>query len=81
MTDNDQYKPTLADALFALAEAPLTDIQKRDTRSAVMTFCKALGLSPDEVPASPIYIRRKLEGISYVALGHSKGRLLIVVEK
>ena len=74
MTDNDQYKPTLANALVALAEAPLTDIQKRDIRSAVMTFCKALGLSPDEVPASPIYIRRKLESISYVALGHSKGR-------
>ena len=74
MTHNDQHKSTLADALVALAEAPLTDIQKRDTRSAVMTFCKALGLSPDEVPASPIYIRRKLEGISYVALGYSKGR-------
>ena len=74
MTHNDQHKPTLADALIALLEAPLTDIQKRDTRSAVMTFCKALGLSPDEVPASPIYIRRKLEGISYVALGYSKGR-------
>ncbi|MEJ6595111.1 site-specific integrase [Parasphingorhabdus sp.] len=74
MTHNDQHKPTLADALVALVEAPLTDIQKRDTRSAVMTFCKALGLSPDEVPASPIYIRRKLESISYVALGHSKGR-------
>ena len=74
MTDNDQYKPTLADALVALADAPLTDIQKRDIRSAVNTFCKALGLSPDEVPASPIYIRRKLEGISYAALGHSKGR-------
>jgi site-specific recombinase XerD len=74
MTHNDQHKPTLADALAALLEAPLTDIQKRDTRSAVMTFCKALGLSPDEVPASPIYIRRKLEGISYVALGYSKGR-------
>lgn len=74
MTHNDQNKPTLANALVALLEAPLTDIQKRDTRSAVMTFCKALGLSPDEVPASPIYIRRKLEGISYVALGYSKGR-------
>lgn len=74
MTDNDQNKPTLADALIALLEAPLTDIQKRDTRSAVMTFCKALGLSPDEVPASPIYIRRKLESISYIALGYSKGR-------
>ena len=74
MTHNDQHKPTLADALVALLEAPLTDIQKRDTRSAVMTFCKALGLSPDEVPASPIYIRRKLESISYVALGYSKGR-------
>ncbi|WP_353209371.1 site-specific integrase [Sphingorhabdus sp.] len=74
MTDNDQYKPTLADALVALAEAPLTDIQKRDTRSAVMTFCKALGLSPDEVPASNKYIRIKLEGMSYIALGHSKGR-------
>ena len=45
MTHNDQNKPTLAVALVALAEAPLTDIQKRDTRSAVMTFCKALGLS------------------------------------
>lgn len=74
MTDNDQHKPTLADALVALLEAPLTDIQKRDIRSAVKTFCKALGLSPDEVPASPIYIRRKLESISYVAHGYSKGR-------
>ena len=74
MTHNDQHKPTLADALVALLDAPLTDIQKRDTRSAVMTFCKALGLSPDEVPASPIYIRRKLESISYIALGYSKGR-------
>lgn len=74
MTHNDQNKQTLADALIALLEAPLTDIQKRDTRSAVMTFCKALGLSPDEVPASPIYIRRKLESISYIALGYSKGR-------
>lgn len=57
MTDNDQNKPTLADTLVALTEAPLTDIQKRDIRSAVMTFCKALGLSPDEVPASNKYIR------------------------
>ena len=74
MTHNDQNKPTLANALVALAEAPLTDIQKRDIRSAVMTFCKALGLSPDEVPASNKYIRIKLEGMSYITLGHSKGR-------
>lgn len=74
MTHNDQHKPNLADALVALAEARLTDIQKRDTRSAVMTFCKALGLSPNEVPASNKYIRRKLESISYIALGYSKGR-------
>ena len=74
MTHNDQHKPTLADALVALVDAPLTDIQKRDTRSAVMTFCKALDLQPSEVPASNMYIRRKLEGISFLALGYSKGR-------
>lgn len=55
MTYNDQHKPTLADALVALVAAPLTDIQKRDTRSAVMTFCKALDLQPSEVPASTRY--------------------------
>lgn len=74
MTHNDQHKPSLADALAALEGAALTDIQKRDTRSAVMTFCKALDLKPIEVPASNIFIRRKLESISFVALGYSKGR-------
>jgi site-specific recombinase XerD len=74
MTDNDQNKPTLADALVALLEAPLTDIQKRDIRSAVKTFCKVLGLPPSEVPASNMYIRRKLESISFLAHGYSKGR-------
>jgi integrase len=74
MTHNDQHKPTLADALVALVDAPLTDIQKRDTRSAVVTFCKVLGPSPADVPANMAYARRKLEGMSYTALGFSKGR-------
>ena len=74
MTNNDPSKPSLADALKVLETAPLSAVQKRDTRSAVMTFCKALGLSPSDVPANAAYIRRKLEGMSYLALGLSKGR-------
>ena len=74
MTINDASNPSLADALEALDKASLTQIQKRDTRSAVVTFCKALGLSPSDVPANMAYARRKLEGMSYTALGFSKGR-------
>ena len=52
MTINDTSNPSLADALEALDKASLSQIQKRDTRSAVVTFCKALGLSPGDVPAN-----------------------------
>lgn len=74
MTNNDPSKPSLADALEALETAALSTVQKRDTRSAVMTFCKAVGLAPSDVPANSAYIRRKLEGLSHLALGLSKGR-------
>jgi hypothetical protein len=74
MTINDASNPSLADALEALDKASLSQIQKRDTRSAVVTFCKALGLSPADVPANMAYARRKLEGMSHTALGFSKGR-------
>lgn len=74
MTNNDTSKPSLADALKALETAPLSAVQKRDTRSAVMSFCKILALSPSDVPANAIFIRRKLEGTSHLALGLSKGR-------
>ena len=74
MPNNDLSKPTLADALASLETSSLSAIQKRDTRSAVMTFCKALGVSPRDVPANAAYIRRKFEGLSYLALGLSKGR-------
>ena len=74
MTINDASNPSLADALEALDKASLSRIQKRDTRSAVVTFCKALASSPADVPANMAYARRKLEGLSYTALGFSKGR-------
>ena len=36
MTDNDQHKPTLADALVALLEAPLTEMRASAARVAAI---------------------------------------------
>lgn len=55
---------TLGLALAWIATAPLTDTQKRDLRSAVLTSCRWIGKSPDEVSGDPAVVRRLFKDIS-----------------
>lgn len=71
---NDSLWPTLQDALDAIEASDWTDVQKRDCRSAVSSFCKLFEVAPAEVPAAASRIRAKLQTLSPQALGISKGR-------
>lgn len=74
MPDNDKPQPSRQSALAAIDTANLTDLQKRDMRSAVITFCKLVGLRPEQVPAHPPYLPKQLAAMSCTARGLSKGR-------
>ncbi len=60
--------PTLQDVLAAIA-ARESGTRKRDLKSAVTTFCRAVGQPPQAVLAQPPEIRRLREGVSPMAMG------------
>ena len=77
MTPNDHHKPTLADALVALAEAPLTDIldevaRPHEGRGKVILFDAADTVGPPPVfprsvirtPSSSTSTQPPLSGVS-----------------
>ena len=66
--------PTLADALVAVAAADLPDRRKQDLASAVRSVARALGRSPEQVPADPRLLARRLREIAPQSLGFSKAR-------
>jgi hypothetical protein len=65
---------TLELTLTWLETAPLTDIQKRDFKSAVWSTSDWLGKPPDEVPANPAALRRLFKTISPGGAGVTRKR-------
>jgi integrase len=74
MTLTQPSRASLADLIALISCADLTVRQKQDMRSAVRTLAKALGGAPEEIAADVAGLRRRLNGLSPEALGHSKGR-------
>lgn len=60
--------PTLQHVLDHV-ETTLDGTRKRDLKSAVTSFCRAVGRQPDEILAIPHVIRKLREGVSPLALG------------
>ncbi len=65
--------PTLKDVLDAI-ERLEPGTRKRDLKSAVSSFCKAVGKSPEHVIAHPKEIRPLREGVAPTSLGISERR-------
>ena len=65
--------PTLKDVLDAI-ERLEPGTRKRDLKSAVSSFCKAVGKSPEHLLAHPKEIRPLREGIAPLAIGISERR-------
>src|SRR5262245_37069999 len=67
--------PSLATIPTAIAAAPgLTKAQRQDMTSAVRTAARILGRPPEQIPADPPLLARRLAEVSSVASGISKGR-------
>lgn len=67
--------PTLAEVLAAVAVATdLTKPERQDMMSAVRTAARMLGRPPEQIPADPSLLGRRLAEISPLAHGISKGR-------
>src|SRR5689334_13528818 len=66
--------PTLANVLAAIAAAELPKAQRQNLASAVRTVARLLDRPPELVPADPQRLAQRLQEISPVAAGLSKGR-------
>lgn len=65
---------TLADVLAAIAGAELPERRKQDLASAVRSVARALGRSPEQVPADPRLLASRLAEIAPQTLGFSTAR-------
>lgn len=65
--------PTLADVLVRI-DAMEEGTRRRDLRSAVSSFCKAVGKRPEEILVIPHEIRALREAVQPLAIGISKAR-------
>lgn len=65
--------PTLADVLVRI-DAMEEGTRRRDLRSAVTSFCKAVGKRPEEILVIPHEIRALREAVQPLAIGISKAR-------
>jgi integrase len=74
MTTEHHSRATLADLIFLISKAKITDRQKQDLRSAVKTAAKLIGDDPAAIRADPLLLRRRLEQISPAARAISQGR-------
>jgi integrase len=69
----DSYIPSMMDVLERI-DAKLEGTRRRDLRSAVSSFCKAVGKAPQEIAVVPHEIRALREAVSPLALGISERR-------
>ena len=65
---------TLADVLAAVAAAEIPDRRRQDLASAVRTAARALGRPPEQIPAEPRLLARRLAEIAPQALGFARPR-------
>ena len=65
---------TLADVLAAIATAEIPERRKQDLASAVRSEARALGRSPEQVPADPRLLASRLAEIAPQGVGFSKAR-------
>src|SRR5262245_36356542 len=68
--------PTLGDVLTRIAGDPTIPERRRsELTSAIRSFARWAGDTPEGVPASPDYLRRKLATLHPATLGVSRRRL------
>ena len=69
------YAPaSLADLLAILQTADLTQRKRQELSSAVRTVARALGRSPEDIPADARILANRLKDAAPAALGISRGR-------
>jgi hypothetical protein len=66
--------PTLADLLAAIGASNLSDRKRQELACAVRTVSRALGKSPENVPADARLLANRLKDVAPAALGISRGR-------
>ena len=65
--------PSLEEVVERLVRNPdLSTTRKRDFVSSLTRIASALGRTPSEVPADPVWLQRQLRGVSPAGLGISK---------
>src|SRR5262245_27600747 len=70
--------PSLATILAAIAVAPgLTKAQRQDMASAVRTAARMLGRPPEQIPADPRLLARRLAEVSPIARGMALTRPML----
>jgi hypothetical protein len=66
--------PTVADLLATLQTVGLPDRQRQEISSAIRTVARALGRSPEDIPADARLLANRLKDVAPAALGISPGR-------
>jgi integrase len=64
----------LSDALQWVDQSSLGEVEKRDIRSAVETACRWFKMTPHEVPADPVALRRLFRSVPAGAVSRTKKR-------
>lgn len=65
---------SLADVLAAISAAEMPERRKQDLASAIRSVARALGHSPEQIPADPRLLAKRLAEIAPETLGLSKAR-------
>src|SRR5271166_1320823 len=66
--------PSLADLLATVAASNLSERKRQELASAVRTTARALGRSPQEIPADARLLGHRLKELAPAAIGISQGR-------
>src|SRR5712671_4513291 len=66
--------PSLADLLATLAAGDLPERKRQELRSAIRTVARALGQSPENIPADGRLLASRLKEVAPAAIGISRGR-------
>jgi hypothetical protein len=70
-----ETSPTLADVIATIeTDLALSETRRRDIISAARTLSRVLNKNPDEVPASPSWIRQRLKNVHPRQAGMSPKR-------
>lgn len=74
MATTPTSRASLADLISMISRADLPNRQKQELTSAVRTVARVIGSQPEQIPADPSALRRRLDEVAPEASGISRGR-------